>query len=115
LYLWKLHADDIKLHSVINPADDLHALIQVKINKLGGWSSIWQLKISHGNCCATLIRETECDRELKLNDVPTEIVNECRDDVGVKWPILSIYRSYTLPFASHINNIVAKTSTRELI
>ena len=98
----KLYADDIKLYSVINSADDLLAL-QEKINKLSEWSNTWQLKISHKKCCAMLICKTGCDNELKLNDVPIEFVNECRD--------LGDTIDHTLRFTSHINNICAKASS----
>lgn len=101
----KLYADDMKLYTTLSPTESCVRL-QDKLNDLIQWSETWQLKISQSKCAAMYIHETSTNLtpELQLCGSAITKTNEYKD--------LGVIVDCKLKFASHINNIVSKASTR---
>jgi len=51
----QLFADDLKLYSVANIADNNTLVIQDSLDKLRLWSDLWQLTISHNKCSGIVL------------------------------------------------------------
>jgi len=68
----KLYADDLKLYSVIQTAEDC-ALMQRKLDEILLWSNQWQLTISYAKCNAMFIGKcNEMNTNTNTNSSPTE-------------------------------------------
>jgi hypothetical protein len=67
----KLYADDLKIYTEIQSADDLN-LLQSALDALYEWSDRWQLTISHKKCSATLINAREQAEEF-INANPLSV------------------------------------------
>ena len=100
----QLFADDLKLYSVANIADNNTLVIQDSLDKLCRWSDLWQLTISHKKCLVISIGCHVNDDSFKLYDQTVQSVNTVRD-LGVQF-------CSNLTFTSHINTIVAKAHAR---
>jgi hypothetical protein len=95
----------MKLYTTLSSTESCTRL-QDKLNDLIQWSETWQLKISQSKCAAMYIHETltNLTPELQLSGNAITRVNEYKD--------LGVIVDCKLKFASHINNIVSKASTR---
>jgi len=74
----KLYADDLKLYSVIQTAEDC-ALMQRNLDEIMLWSNQWQLTISYAKCNAMFIGK--CNASLNANY--SKPIPESVEDLGV--------------------------------
>ena len=95
----KLYADDIKLYSVLDNANDCSDL-QLKLNELQQWSDKWQLNISYKKCSALFIgsQRNKPQTGLLLGDTPAPQAESVKD--------LGVIIDKRLKFDIHINHIV---------
>jgi len=101
----KLYADDLKLYSVIQTAEDC-ALMQRKLDEILLWSNQWQLTISYAKCNAMFIGK--CNASLNanysINSKPIPVVESIKD--------LGVTIDSDCKFNNHISHIVARAHTR---
>ena len=101
----KLYADDIKLYSVVNTADDRRTL-QDSLDRLKEWSDTWQLQISTTKCV-----NMNTTRSDNVDNSPFTLGNNALA-IATSVKDLGVTVTCNLKFDQHINNIVGQARRR---
>ena len=99
----KLFADDVKIY--VNICDIASSSdLQMGLNALCEWASMWQLNISINKCAVLHLGRTNLSQEYSINNVCLPHCDAIRD--------LGILIDSNLRFSAHYSNIIARAHQR---